>query len=439
MIRNISGWWNILFPVLIVFLLLMPGHSVAQQDTMGYFEVTSNPQGADVMIDGLFAGETPVIVPVRSSGMNGSVIRVIRQGFQPWEQAYPQLPSAGEVVPVSATLVPVSTVGSLKVTSTPSGAMVTVNNGNGQMTPWTYQNLPAGSHLVSLFLLGFEPYVRTVEIIPGQTIDLAANMSIRTGAGTLEISSDPGGATAYIDGVYAGVTNLVVGNIPPGRHEVRVSRAGYEDYIVWAEVKNKVTTPVHAPLALVSEVSGGSIVVTTEPPGASVFLDGRFSGVTETGRPLELNNVTPGSHRIYISSKNYQDYEAVAMVSAGGLTPISIQMNPSPMPQDCGLLIMNSEPAGADIMIDGQLRGKTPATIETVCTGKHTYALTLTGYQDYQSSLEVIPGQVLQINTVLTSTGGEQKTGSSQTPWPAPVMMIGVLGILCLLIRIHRK
>jgi hypothetical protein len=440
MISGIPGWKRYLHMYFLAWLVLVSGLAAsAEQSPMGYFEVTSNPQGADVLVDGMFTGETPVIVPVQSAGLNGSVIRVIMQGFQPWEKTFPRLPLPGEVVPVEAVLVPVSTVGSLKVSSSPSGAMVTVNNANGQMTPWTYQNLPAGPHLVSLFLLGFEPYVRTVEIQPGKVTDLAANMSIRTGAGTLEISSDPGGATAYIDGVYAGVTNLVVGNVAPGRHEVRISRAGSEDYVVWAEVENKVTTPVHASLAPVSSVSGGSVVVTSDPPGASVYLDGTFSGITETGRLLEITNVTPGSHRIYVSSKNYQDYEAVVMVSAGGITPVSVQMNPSPMPQSCGLLILNSEPSGADIAIDGQLRGKTPATIETVCSGRHTFSLTLSGYQNYQSTFEIIPGQVLQMNTVLSPVQGEEKAGSSQIPWPSPVLIAVTLGVFCLVIAGKRK
>lgn len=433
MIREIMRDQAYLLPVLAGLLILGAVPVSAEQDPMGYFEVTSNPQGADVFIDDIFAGETPVIVPVRSSGMNGSVIRLIQQGFQPWEQAFPTAPAPGMVIPVQATMVPVSTVGSLKVTSNPSGALVSVNNGNGQMTPWTYQNLPAGNHLVSIILMGFEPFIRTVEIQPGRMTDLVANMTPRTGAGTLEIKSEPGGASAYVDGVYAGVTNLVVGNVPPGRHEVRVSRAGSEDYIVWVTVADKQITPVMATLSPAHAASGGSVVVTTEPPGASVFMDGTFSGVTETGRPLEITNLTPGSHRIFVSGKNYEDYEAVTMVSGGSITPVNIRMNPSPMPQACGVLMLTSDPAGAEIVIDGQMRGTTPATIDTVCSGRHTYSLSLPGYQEYRSSFEMIPGQVLQVNTVLLAEAPTQD-GSPRTPGPAPFLLAGALAISALLI-----
>ncbi|MFH0968729.1 MAG: PEGA domain-containing protein [Methanobacteriota archaeon] len=414
-----------LFIMCLCGMVLTAGVPVsAVQEPMGYFEVTSSPQGADVVVDGIFAGETPVIIPVRTMNPNGSVIRVMMQGFQIWEQTYTKNPLKGEVTPVQAVLEPVATVGSLRVSSIPSGAMVMVDNGNGQMTPWAYQNLPTGTHLVSLFLLGFDPFVRTIEIQPGRTTELVANMTTRSGSGSLQISSEPGGGSAYVDGVYVGITNLVVGNIPPGHHEVRISRAGNDDYVEWASVQDKGTTLVQAKLKPVSETSGGFVVVTSEPPGATVYIDGEFSGMTETGRSLEISNITPGTHRIYISSKNYEDYEAVILVSAGAITPVSVRMDPSPMPQACGILILNSEPSGAEITIDGQLRGATPATIETVCSGKHTFSLSLAGYQDYRSQVDLIPGQVLQINTVMTPEAGAAETPRKETPWPDPLLII---------------
>jgi hypothetical protein len=426
MIWEVQRWQKILLPLMLVIMCLSaPGQ--AEQESMGYFEVTSSPQGADVLVDGMFAGETPVIVPVRSMNNNGSTIRVLMQGFVIWEQKFPQNPFKGEILPIHATLTPISPTGSLIVRSKPSGALVTVNNGNGQMAPWTYQSLPTGTHLVSLFLMGFDPFIRTVEVKPGQTTELDASMSPRSGSGSLQVSSEPGGATVYVDGVYAGITNLVVGHIPPGLHEVRVTRAGYEDFVEWVSVPDKETVPVKAIFTPVTTMSGGFVVVTSDPPGASVYLDGTFFGATETGRPLEITNVTPGQHQIYVSSKNYEDYEATLMVAAGSITPVSVRMNPSPMPQACAMLILTSDPAGADITIDGRLKGKTPATIETVCSGIHPYSISLTGYQEYRSQVNLIPGQVLQIHAALTPLAGSSETPQKETPLSAPVLIGGLI------------
>jgi hypothetical protein len=408
-------------------LFFIPSACLAEQQTISYFEVSSAPQGADVLVDGTFAGETPVIVPVQSMNGNGSVIRVMKEGFQIWEQRYPQNPQSGNISKVMASLVPVSPFGSLQVSSKPSGALVTINNGNGQMAPWMYQNLPTGTYLVSFFLMGFDPFIRTVVVQPGQTTQVVANMTQRTGSGTVQISSEPGGATVYIDGVYVGITNLVAGHISPGRHQVKVTRSGYEDYVEWVVVQDKGNVLVKATFKPATAASGGFVVVTSEPPGGSVFLDSVFKGITETGRPLEITNVSPGMHLVYISSKNYQDYQAQIQVSAGAITPVSISMNPSPMPQDSGLIIMTSDPAGADIMLDGKLQGQTPATMESVSSGTHQYSFSLDGYQEYRSQAEMIPGQVLQVHAALSPLAGPSGTSGQKTPLPAFVLIAGLV------------
>lgn len=394
---------------------------------MGYFEVSSTPQGADVLIDGIFAGETPVIVPVRSMNTNGTVIRVMTEGFQIWEQRYTQNPQVGQITKVQAVLVPLSPFGTLQVSSNPTGVMVTLNNKNGQMTPWTYQTLPTGTYLVSLFLMGFDPYIRNVVIQSGQTTNIVANMTQRTGSGTIQISSEPGGATVYVDGVYTGITNLVAGQISPGRHEVKVTRSGYDDYQEWISVQDKETVKVKATFKPASSSSGGFVVVTTEPPGGSVYLDNIFEGITETGRPLEITNVSPGMHQIYIGSKNYQDYTANIQVSSGGITPVSISMNPSPMPQDSGLLILTSDPQGADIILDGKLKGKTPTTIESISSGTHQYSISLNGYKEYKSQVDLIPGQVLQVHAALTPITLPTGTTGEKTPLSTIVLIGGLL------------
>ncbi|HPP78501.1 PEGA domain-containing protein [Methanospirillum sp.] len=399
---------------------------VLAEDKTGYFEVTSVPEGGDVFVGSQFMGETPVLIPAQNQS-EGTRIRVMMQGFEIWEQTIAGTPASGQVVPIKASLIPVSPFGTLEVTSSPSGALVTVNNGMGQMTPWTYRHINTGTHLVSLFLSGFEPYVANVEVLPGQVTRLHANMTVRSGAGSLQVSTTPGSASVYVDGVFSGVTNTVIGNIPPGKHRILITKAGYENYEEWVVVSNRQVTSIQTSLRPVERSSEGALVITSDPPGASVFLDGQFKGTTETGRPLELTSISPGPHSIYLSIRNYEDYSTTVTVKPGEATPVSAILNPSPMPQDCGKLILNTEPAGAEIYVDGSFVGVTPATIDTVCSGTHTYRLVLPGYQEYSSMVELIPGQVLQVNTVLIPEP-EHATG---TPWPAvPVILIVLVASL---------
>jgi len=61
--------------------------------------------------------------------------------------------------------------------------------------------------------------------------------------GCVEIVSRPGGAKIYLDGRYFGRTPAVIGGIPPGKHEVKLTRKGYyrikkEFFIDYGERRN---------------------------------------------------------------------------------------------------------------------------------------------------------------------------------------------------------
>lgn len=399
---------------------------VSAEERAGYFEVTSVPEGGDVFIGSQFMGETPVLIPARNQ-TNGTQIRIMMQGFEIWEQNIAGTPAPGQIVPVKASLVPISPFGTLEVTSSPPDALVTIDNGMGQMTPWTYRDISTGTHLVSLFLSGFEPYVVNVDVLPGQVTRLNANMTVRSGAGSLQVSTTPGSASVFVDGVFSGTTNSVIANVPPGRRHVLITKAGYEDYEEWAYVSDRQVTTIDTLLNPVTKASDGAVVIITDPPGASVFLDGQFRGVTETGRPLELTSISPGSHTVYVSIRNFEDHSETVVVKPGEVIPVSVNLNPSPMPQDSGKLILNSEPAGAEIYFDDTFVGVTPGTIDPVTPGKHSYRLILAGYKDYSSMTELIPGQVLQVNTVLIP-----EEDGKEIPCPAVPVIIAVLA--CLLV-----
>lgn len=428
---HIMNYLMIFLLILLAGLSCVTGPALADEEKTGFFEITSVPEGADVFIGSQFMGETPVLIPSRNQ-TGGTTVKVMMQDYEIWEQTIAGIPGAGQVVPIKAILVPLSPFGSLEVTSSPSGALVTVDNGMGQMTPWTYRDITTGTHLVSLFLSGFEPYVVNIDVPPGQVTKLFAQMTVRSGAGSLQISTIPGGASVYIDGVYSGTTNTAIGNLPPGKHRVLITKAGYEDYEEWVQVAIKQVTFLEKTLVPVTANSDGALVITSDPPGASVFLDGKFRGTTETGQPLELTEITPGTHMVYLSIRNYEDNTTTVQVKAGDILPLSVRLNPSPMPQDCGKLILDTEPSGADIYIDGKLMGVTPSTVDSVCSGKHSYRLILDQYQEYSSEVDLIPGQVLQVNTVLVPLAEP----TQESPLPAiPVLVICILISTVLYIR----
>jgi hypothetical protein len=63
-------------------------------------------------------------------------------------------------------------------------------------------------------------------------------------------------------------------------------------------------------------------------------------------------------------------------------------------------LAVGSEPAGAEIYVDGQLLSSTPATFE-VTAGNHQLVLKLAGYQDWTRNIHVLPASAIHFEPTL--------------------------------------
>ena len=70
--------------------------------------------------------------------------------------------------------------------------------------------------------------------------------------------------------------------------------------------------------------------------------------------------------------------------------PTPAAANPS-MPEEPALVDFNSNPPGADILIDGNLVGNTPTTLH-VDAGRHLIQLRIGGYRSWTRTMRVEPG-----------------------------------------------
>ena len=69
-----------------------------------------------------------------------------------------------------------------------------------------------------------------------------------------------------------------------------------------------------------------------------------------------------------------------------------------------GSLQISTNPSGAAIILDGNNKGTTPATISGLTAGTHSVKLTMSGYYDYsQDSVTVAAGKTTPVNGVLVS------------------------------------
>ncbi len=86
-----------------------------------------------------------------------------------------------------------------------------------------------------------------------------------------------------------------------------------------------------------------------------------------------------------------------------------------------GSLTVSSSPSGAEIYLDGIVRGTTPATISNIPTGSYTLELRLRGYVNWVISVEIVGGTDVSIDAILTPDAmPTAKPTTVPTPPPPP-------------------
>jgi len=392
-----------LFVLLSVFFIFFAAPAAGQGATEnGYFRIESTPTDAQVLVDNIYRGNTPVTVAVSTSGPATHTIVISKAGYFPWSRTYDMNPAPGETISVVAVLDASSQFGNLVVNSHPAGALITVDGGRGQQAPWTYTDIAAGSHIVRAFLSGYQPFITLVNIPPGGTITVEATLLPLSEVGIIQAKSSPGGADVYVDGFYSGATATTIGNLATGPHFVQLRLAGYRDWIDTVQVFPNQVTIIDATLEVATTEPTGSIVVSSSPPGASVYIDDSYQGITQQANPLDLTGVMPGTHTVRLLLVNYQDFTTTVTVQAGRTAIVSAEMVPATNPAETGALQINSEPQGANVFLDNACRGITPLTLTSVATGSHSLLIRLAGYNDYSTNVMIAPGQVVQVQAGLT-------------------------------------
>ncbi len=333
-------------------------------------------------------------------------------------------------IPVIATLVmiavacwgaaaqPTGSTGSVTITSTPTGAYVSIDGGTTEITPWTYQVAP-GSHQVEVDFPGYQAYVTTVNVAAGGTSQVNAILSPVPNPGLIAIDSTPQGADIYVDGNFNGETPFTVGGLTPGPHQVVLVFPGYAPYTATVQVQAGQTASVNAILAQVTLTGLGDINVASQPSGASIYLDGVYQGITVPDNIITLQAVQAGSHTIVLSENGYQDYRQVIQVNEGQATTVAAVLTPVQQPPQSGTLVIVTNPSGGQVFLDGQFEGIAPVTVNTVAAGSHQLLLKLPGFMDYTKTVQIQPGQVVPVNAVLTPVTSATSVPPTTTTVPA--------------------
>jgi formylglycine-generating enzyme required for sulfatase activity len=270
--------------------------------------------------------------------------------------------------------------------------------------------LHPGSHRVAATLKGYYPLDTQFEVTSasGQVIDL----KLKKLPGLVTLTTEPEAtARVLLDGMPLGETPIKDAEITPGVHRLELSADRFLPQVVEIDVRGAAEqqsvvaklTPNWAPVSL-----------ATQPPGATVLVDGADVGVT----PLEMQ-ITAGERQIEARLSGYNAWTNKVIVSAG--TPL--QLPDVKLALADGRVDIVSNPAEANVSIDGEFRGRSPLTVKLTPGKAHELTLTKPGYETATRSLSIAADSGRKLAIDLVAQYGEVQVES--TPVGADVWVDG--------------
>jgi PKD repeat protein len=246
------------------------------------------------------------------------------------------------------TVIPPATT--LSVSSNPPGAAVFIDSVIKGRTPLTLTDTATGDHQLVITLDGYEDYTRNIIVEATTPLTIAAVLTRSVPQpttrpppnGSIAITSIPSGAEVYIDGRQSGIAPALFPEIVPGNHLVTLSTKGYDDWSHIVSVGSGQMAAINADLIAAKEITG-SLAVITDPPGAEVFIDSDFKGVS----PVTIPGLSVGTHTILLTLQEYADTTTNISVAAGQTQKYTRELQKVNKPSAIDLLLA----VGAIVMI----------------------------------------------------------------------------------------
>lgn len=202
----------------------------------------------------------------------------------------------------------------------------------------------------------------------------SAAVELPKGDAALFVSSEPGEAQVFVDGVSIGRTSqLDVAMLAPGRYRLELRKEGFLPDARMIELRAGDTSFVHV---VMTAISGGSIQVTATPR-ANVLLDGVPGGTT----PVALSAL-PGTHRVTLQRDGFVEETFEVLVRNYLVTRLDATLTPVSVP-----LVYWAERREVHVSIDGEPQHGSYAV--GLKPGLRTFELT--GPQGARSYLRAVP------------------------------------------------
>lgn len=241
----------------------------------GRLDVTSQPSGAKVFLDGELIGETPFTAAAVQAGHYRLRIHMAR--YLPVEQ---DLLVQGRdiqqqlVVPLEPAWAEVT------VDSQPQDAIILVDGEIAGRTPAVVEMLQ-GDHQLMLQKEAYSDWRRELVITAGEHLDIG-RVTLQAAAGSIRLVSVPSHANVTVDGEFRGQTPLTLKITPEQSHVLALFKPGYQRYTSKLRLAAGATSVRRVTLV----AQRGEVHFDIEPQEAMLKINGEPQG--QGSRTLQL-------------------------------------------------------------------------------------------------------------------------------------------------------
>jgi hypothetical protein len=353
-----------------------------------------NVNGAQVYVDGQLQGNAPTVAEVPEGR---HLIEIKKAGFTDFSQWLTV--AQGQKATLAPVLKPVVVEvpkGSVLVDADVADAEVYVD---GRLlpdkAPTLLDNLDEGSHIIEVKKPPAQPWKQTVYVKGGQRTKviatLAPTVAVSQG-GTVRVLSNVNDAEVWLDGALKGKVPADLADVAPGAHIIEVKAPGYQSRheSVTVNTGQSVVLKLDLPVVDPAAATNGKIKVVSPVPEAKVFIDGASVGTV----PVE-KEASAGEHFVTVQQVGYAKFEQKIVVEATKVFTVTAEL------RAIGTLRFLSNVEGAEVVLDGQVIGKTPLVKDDVDVGEHVVTMRQVGYRDFEEAVKVEGGKTAIVNADL--------------------------------------
>ncbi len=234
----------------------------------GLLRVDSNPQGADIIMDGVSKGTTPQLLTDLPLGSYQIEFR------SPTLLPRTMTAKLESRTPVLLFAELISNTARLTVGSSPEGAEVRIDGNLVGTTPATIEDVQAGESEVKVSKRGYRSYVRTMAFEATKPYRISATLEALPSG--LTVITEPEGAKIMIDKQPMGISPITRSDLKEGAHNITAILDGYASQTKTIQLEPDSNDSVE--FSLVKD--SGTLVVDTEPAHVEIYVDGKLLATT---------------------------------------------------------------------------------------------------------------------------------------------------------------